>query len=104
MKVEFLRRVPKQPSASHYGLTGPGASRAHFQRLIHHRKQQYGIETLTVVTRGRVGARQALFRLGSSRRLKNKRTLSFNFKCHPQAPAFRGLSAGQPIDHRSFKV
>lgn len=44
-------------------------------------------EILTTETRGRKYARQALMWPRSGRRPKNKSTLSFNFKCHPQAPA-----------------
>lgn len=87
MKVEFLRRAPKWLSRRFTVSLDRGASRAHFQRLSN-RKQQHLIETLTVVTRGRVGARQVLVSSWSSRLPKNKRTLSFNFKCHPQAPTF----------------
>ena len=79
-------RVPKQLSRRFTVSLDRGTSRAHFQRLSH-RKQQYRIETLTVETRGRVGARQALIQPRSGHLPKNKSTLSFNFKCHPQAPA-----------------
>ena len=86
MKVEFLHRVPKRlPHRTTLSLDR-GASRAHFQRRSKE-KLQHGIETLTVETRGRVSARQALVSSRSSPPPKNKRTLSFNFKCHPQAPA-----------------
>ena len=96
MKVELLRRAPKRISRRFTVSLDQGASRAHFQRLPH-RKQQHLIETLTVVTRGRVGARQVPVSSWSSRPAKNKRTLSFNFKCHPQAPTFLAFRQVCPL-------
>ena len=54
-------------------------------------------EILTMETRGRKYARQALMWPRSGRRPKNKSTLSFNFKCHPQAPGNRWACGRRPL-------
>ena len=54
-------------------------------------------EILTMETRGREYARQALIPPRSGGRPKNKSTLSCNFKCHPQAPAFVVFRRDSPL-------
>jgi hypothetical protein len=67
------------------------ASRAHCQHSQSNLPptQARTCEILTMVTRGRKNARQVLIPPRPGRRPNNRSTLSFNFKCHPQAPAFR---------------
>lgn len=54
-------------------------------------------EILTMETRGRKNARQALIPLHPGRRPKNKSTLSCNFKCHPQATASKACRRVSPL-------
>lgn len=96
MNIEFLcrasKRLPRRTTVS----LDQVASRADFQRFPYG-PERCGVETLTVVTRGRKNARQALIPPLSVRRPKNKSPLSCNFKCHPQAPLFRGYRRTGPL-------
>ncbi len=96
INIEFRHRastgLPRRTTLS----LDRGASRAHFQQIAHGR-QRFVVETLTVITRGRKNARQALVSPRPGRRLKNKSPLSFNFKCHPQASVFRAFRRVSPL-------
>ena len=83
-------------SASHYGLTRSRCVKGRFPAVVPE-KSATKIEILTVETRGRVGARQALTPPCSARPPKNKSTLSCNFKCHPQAPASGACRRVSPL-------